>query len=506
IFVLVFLQIRIKFFISLGVNMKFFGNLFVIFFAVMVTSVFSQNSKLYEIELSIEKANKLNAAILSPANYGKGMLYYDEVKRSITLNKQESEITEQKKYALENFNNAIEISEKAIPFFEKVINERILADKYNSKNYAPELWNKAEENLEATCLLFEKGEIKNPDTEANNLIKLYHDAEIDAAKRFYIPEIKKNIALAEDNDAEDNAPATFTAATQLLALVEQELTKSPVRADFVRENSFRSYQEIKHALYISDIIEKNKKDRKTSEDIILNCEKALKDLHNLFETQEILDKGIESSSKEIYVKAEKNKKEISILKEELKKLKQEFIGISNNYTTAKNELATVKAELEKTQTEKAKLEEIVGTVEKAKEQFEIVKSKFLSYEANVLQISDKIIIRLIGLSFPSGKSTIESQYFSLLTKVIESINLFPKANVTVEGHTDSQGNDSQNLELSEERAFAVFQYLTNNIKIPMDHFFHVGYGETKPIASNDTKEGREQNRRIDIVIEPNFYK
>ena len=71
--------------------------------------------------------------------------------------------------------------------------------------------------------------------------------------------------------------------------------------------------------------------------------------------------------------------------------------------------------------------------------------------------------------------------------------------LTIEGHTDSVGDDASNLSLSERRAAAVKAYLESQFGIASDRLQAVGMGETKPAASNDTPEGRQQNRRVELV-------
>jgi outer membrane protein OmpA-like peptidoglycan-associated protein len=112
-----------------------------------------------------------------------------------------------------------------------------------------------------------------------------------------------------------------------------------------------------------------------------------------------------------------------------------------------------------------------------------------------------MIIRLVGLQFHSGKATLQPSSFSILGKVLSSIQEFPNYTISIEGHTDSYGSDAKNQELSEMRADAVLQYLmAANSKLHPDKIKAVGFGETLPCASNETKEGRAQNRRIEVVI------
>lgn len=137
-------------------------------------------------------------------------------------------------------------------------------------------------------------------------------------------------------------------------------------------------------------------------------------------------------------------------------------------------------------------------------QFAAVDKLFDRQEARVLRDGNNVIIRLIGLNFAVGKAELEPKYFDLLSKVQNAINTFPDAAVTVEGHTDSHGSDNLNLDLSQQRADAVKSYLMANMKIEKDKLNAIGHGETRPIANNETKEGRAKNRRIDLVIQPDF--
>ncbi len=131
-----------------------------------------------------------------------------------------------------------------------------------------------------------------------------------------------------------------------------------------------------------------------------------------------------------------------------------------------------------------------------------VEGMFARDQARVLRQADDVIIRLVGLQFDIGQSKIEPKNFELLATVGKAIQMFPKSALTVEGHTDSHGGDSANLALSQKRADAVKQYLVSNLHIDPSRVHAVGYGETRPVANNETEEGRSRNRRIDVVIRP----
>ena len=101
---------------------------------------------------------------------------------------------------------------------------------------------------------------------------------------------------------------------------------------------------------------------------------------------------------------------------------------------------------------------------------------------------------------PSGLACAAAASAPLLAKVRQALEMFPDAPIVVEGHTDSQGGDSSNLILSQDRADAVKQYLVTNFGRNPERISSIGYGEARPVASNETADGRARNRRIDLII------
>ncbi|MDG3582763.1 OmpA family protein [Galbibacter pacificus] len=101
--------------------------------------------------------------------------------------------------------------------------------------------------------------------------------------------------------------------------------------------------------------------------------------------------------------------------------------------------------------------------------------------------------------FDTGKSTIKTESAQVLTDIVGILNEYPNAKFSIDGHTDSTGSDSLNQRLSEERAGAVKVYLIEH-GIDAGRLESHGYGETKPIASNSTRNGRAQNRRVEINL------
>jgi OOP family OmpA-OmpF porin len=103
------------------------------------------------------------------------------------------------------------------------------------------------------------------------------------------------------------------------------------------------------------------------------------------------------------------------------------------------------------------------------------------------------------IRFESGRSVIDADSAGLLDRLIETALRCPSANIEIAGHTDGDGEDAYNQALSEKRAQSVMDYLVK-AGLPADRFTAVGYGSTQPIATNDTDEGKAQNRRIEFVV------
>jgi outer membrane protein OmpA-like peptidoglycan-associated protein len=101
--------------------------------------------------------------------------------------------------------------------------------------------------------------------------------------------------------------------------------------------------------------------------------------------------------------------------------------------------------------------------------------------------------------FAVDSSALSGSARSNLDQVSDVLNEYNKTAVVVQGHTDSTGSEQHNQELSERRASSVENYLVDRGVDPK-RLAALGYGETAPVASNDTAGGRQQNRRVDIML------
>ncbi|MFH1025502.1 MAG: OmpA family protein, partial [Nitrospirota bacterium] len=110
---------------------------------------------------------------------------------------------------------------------------------------------------------------------------------------------------------------------------------------------------------------------------------------------------------------------------------------------------------------------------------------------------DKMTLKV---NFDVDKFSIRKAAVAEMYKAVEFVKKYPNSEVKIEGHTDSIGTKKYNQKLSERRAKAVQNYLIHKGASKKTNISTVGYGESKPIASNKTAKGRAENRRAEIII------
>lgn len=118
----------------------------------------------------------------------------------------------------------------------------------------------------------------------------------------------------------------------------------------------------------------------------------------------------------------------------------------------------------------------------------------------VRKIQNGVVISMSGELFAQGGIQLKKEAQSRMKMLADILKKYPNCKVIIEGHTDDTGNEESNLKISTNRAHNFLRYLVEQEGITLGMLSSVGYGQTQPIASNATEDGRKQNRRIDVVI------
>jgi outer membrane protein OmpA-like peptidoglycan-associated protein len=167
--------------------------------------------------------------------------------------------------------------------------------------------------------------------------------------------------------------------------------------------------------------------------------------------------------------------------------------------TLRQQIATERARASETEAELARAREELARRDTISQDRITTMQQELAKLAQTRTTERGFIVTLPGLFFDTGKSVLKAGARNTLSRIADQLKINDQLSVTIEGHTDSVGSDTSNQTLSEKRAAAVRDYLASR-GIPAARMTATGLGETTPVATNDTAAGRQQNRRVELVI------
>ncbi|MEX0980462.1 MAG: OmpA family protein [Bacteroidales bacterium] len=490
---------------------------------MLSTISYGQQSKkalFMQADKAMLNAKFMQADLLVPTEFNKGVENYKDAEdyyvKKKGIEKVESSLVE----AVNYFNRSADFSVSAKLVFANSLDARADALSAGANKFAKETWLDAEEAFNDAAKELEKGDRDDSYKYSTEAIELYRKAELSSIKTDLLDETRVLLEKADDMKVDRNAPITLKKAKSLLAETEKELETNRYDMDYPRILAKQAKYEARHAIYLNSSISKIDDSDMEMEEVILNYETPLARIAEKIGFVAQFHEGIEKPEQEIIKhvsELQKNKEmliaanldqenEIMHLQSTVALLNDEILALNSEFRNEINKRTDdMKSQTREFENEKAQLAARIDKQTKLNEQFEAVNLIFNSTEASVFRSGDEVVIRMHGFGFDVGKSEIRPVNFALLTKVQDAIKVFPKSNVVVEGYTDSFGGDASNLTLSQERSDAVTQYLIANTDTPDNNkISSVGYGENNPVANNETEEGRRQNRRIDIKIQPNL--
>ncbi|MCD6115684.1 OmpA family protein [bacterium] len=467
-------------------------------FLLLCSALYAQDAKqvfFQEADQALQQANMINAKIYSPTQYSKAMEYYRKAEKGFEKGKELENIRKQLKLAAVYFLKSAETSKIAKSELSECIAARNDALSADAPVFRNKEWTKAEDEFNGAVKAIEDGNIKKGKKTAKNAQNLYKKVELESIKAHYLDEAQKLMEYADDKDVKKRAPATLKRSKDFIVRAEDLLAHNRYDTDQARQLAQEAKYEAEHAIYLAGTIRKMQQEDKTIESIILDAENQIQKISDVLDMKSRFQKGYDKPIKQIIDKIEKLQREDENLAQSLSDAKEQVKSLSAQVVQMESKLGELKSK-------EASLSKIMQRQKLAQNKYEKVKALFNPDEAKVQRISNKVTIRLYGLTFKVGASVIEPKYFSLLGKVQKAIAVYPNCSIMIEGHTDSWGNDQQNLKLSTERASAVKEYLISSSEIGIERIKAIGMGESKPIATNETKQGRKKNRRIDIIIIP----
>lgn len=409
------------------------------------------NQEIAATEVHFESTQKKHGEVLAPTSFAKAKARLDEAKEMSHENRSSEEILEKVAEArayLKKSDETIKTAENVMPEVIEARSAALAAEKSGQDN---KNLKSADKRLMDVTEDLEDAKTARALAERDQLKKEYLDVELAAINETYTSPVHAQRKRAREEGAEKNAPKSWMQSTNSVKEAETYITEN-------RHNRIGIQEHVRRAQADADRL------------VMINREA----------------KAMGSTNAEDLV---------------LAKMSQEQM------------LARQKAMSDATHSKLDKVEKRLDTVEREKEdlaaekafndQFIAAQAQFQEHEADVYRDENVLVIRMKSMQFGSGQAGLKAENFPLLNKVKNVVNDVAPARVTIEGHADSTGNIDQNIALSLRRADAVASYFKANglnrtgIKLETK-----GMGDAHPIAPNNTAEGRAQNRRVDVLIQP----
>ena len=450
-----------------------------------------------DADAALAAADEAQARLYGPAAYADGAEDYAAAEAGLERGRNIEYVRRKTAEATENFRKATQSAELAKTALSQVIKSRQDAANAKAPELSQDVWDKAQREFGSAIRYLERGDLKSAKRRDIEATSLYRDAELIAIKAQYLSETRRLLADADRARVGRYAPLTLGFAQRLLADAERELNENRYDTDLPRSLARQANYQAKHAIYLSEVVRKVRDKDLTVEQLVLEWEEPLSNIAGVADITPAMSEGHAEIELDLinYIEDQQQQNQ---------SLEQEVDSNILRLADMEEEIRTLDERLGGATEERAALVQRLEAQALVKAQFEQVEKMFSRNEARVFREGENVILRLVGLTFDSGKSEIKQQDFDLLAKIENAIDMFPRSELIIEGHTDSYGGDQSNQLLSQERAESVQQYMINAMRLPSYRLIATGYGETNPVANNETESGRARNRRIDIVIKPNL--
>jgi outer membrane protein OmpA-like peptidoglycan-associated protein len=451
----------------------------------------------------MEQARRQNADLLAPRRFRRAADALAEAESLSDRRLDPDLIGVKLRVALDEIEGARRIAQNARQKLAEALTARgaalsVGADTLGNGNYK-----RTEESFRALVREFERAPLTLKDGDIQDVAGGFRAARRDALRARLLGEARELIAEAERKNGDRVVPALLLRAHQAMSRAEAYLSQENL--DSARADAEAALRAARHALGMLTYIETAQKTKCPWQTALLPYDDLLLRIGARLDSTLDLSRGGVEGAQAIP----------TLIEAQQESLRAQVTAEQQTIRSLENSLSEAQTSLADAQSRNAELENRLKTAEGARssaveqlhkgeetaDRLARAQALFNANEGTVLQDRDgNVVIRLLGLRFPPGATKLDKTHSKLLDKAAEALGLFPAATARVEGHTDSEGGEELNQRLSEARAKAVADYLINKLKLPPEKLPAAGYGESRPIAGNDTAEGRARNRRIDIVL------
>lgn len=457
----------------------------------------AQYPDIIKLEEGLDSARNDGINLLAPVLFESAQELFRSAHIAAISNEPEVANAASKK-GLISLDKAKSVAEKSRDVFSEVLEARKRAIKVQAHQFYPEQFREYDEELVNASAYIEDNDIKKAKKRRKSILAAYANLELKALKHTTIAGAKSALARAVENDAEKYSPVTLAKAREELVKAQSVLDVDRTNLEKASAHAGEAVILANRSYYIAEAVKDIEKRDTTYENIILRHQSDIVSLgkavnHNihfdksnnesigelLTAIQKVVDNGEEQTARADNLEAKLNEV-TDANKQNLAELKAKYKGEIEN-------LDKTKAEIERMQREQ-------------REKFDRIQSMFTDNEANIFRQKNNVLISVHGFKFPSGSSEIRPDNFDLMNRIVTAIKEFNGSNIVISGHTDSTGSAAVNKSLSTKRAESVAKFFVDVAGLPSSQIEAKGFGQEKPVASNQSVDGRAKNRRVEILI------
>lgn len=456
---------------------------------------------------ALQQAEEDGIDVLAPRDFTHAQDAYEEALSLISRSKSEDLIARRLREALESLLAAEETARTAQLTVPNLIESRQAAVSAGADTLAGDSWERAEFRFEAAIRDIEREKTESAREEADEISGMFRVARRDALRNRVLGETRQLIEAAERRKGERLVPTLLLRAQQAVSRAEAALAEEDFET--AQQEAEAATAEARHALAFIDQIERAQSRKEQWEAAMLPYDDLLTAVADSLGGRLNFSRGGWYTGRQLLNLIEKRLDSLAEANEML------HSDLARMRTSLEASLTEALTDLADAQNRIAELEKRIGVVEDERsaardalerqaqiaERIKRAQDMFKPGDAVVLPDEEgHVILRLHGIKFGIGKTSVSRSQHAIINTAAEAIDLFPGAAITVEGHTDSQGGEKVNQEISERRARSVADYLRSKLGVAEERIQVKGCGESQPVADNSVASGRALNRRIDIVL------
>src|SRR5215831_17606700 len=176
---------------------------------------------------------------------------------------------------------------------------------------------------------------------------------------------------------------------------------------------------------------------------------------------------------------------------------KQIVSLNGDLQKTNTELQKTEGDLQKTSERTTQAQ---GAAQNAQSTADQAQGRVVTLEENFHNRNQYTVADEKFVMFPFGSATLDKKFNSMLDEIVQMLSQNPDALIVLEGRTDSTGDATYNIQLGERRAAAVKRYLVVDKSVPLYRIHDMSFGSARPIAENNSKDGREKNRVVAVSV------